>query len=174
MSSIYCKALLLYLQSNTTAKFAPRATPLPFTRNLFPNVSALRLTTRKTVRDGLRFPFQAMVSLPGSLRSLKVCMLITSSVFTIMGRWGLCLSRRWHLRETRSSSTMALQKDLCKRRRKKKAKWVSEHLSYPNVMVKRTRLFSLWATSFVASSNHQTPSHPKVVINGKWSVLLSP
>lgn len=54
-----------------------------------------------------------MVSLPGSLRSLKVCMLMTSSVLTMTGGWGLCLRRRWHLRDTRNSSTMALQKDLC-------------------------------------------------------------
>ncbi len=58
-----------------------------------------------------------MVSLPGSLRSLKVCILMTSSVLTMTGSCGLCLSRRWHLRETRSSSTMALQKDLCADRR---------------------------------------------------------
>lgn len=57
--------------------------------------------------------FYAMVSLPGNLRSLKVCMLMTSSVLTMTGGWGLCLSRRWHLRDTRSSSIMALQKDLC-------------------------------------------------------------
>lgn len=60
-----------------------------------------------------------MVSLPGSLRSLKVCMLMTSSVLTMTGGWGLCLRRRWHLRDTRNSSTMALQKDLCRRERKR-------------------------------------------------------
>lgn len=62
----------------------------------------------------------AMVSLPGNLRSLKVCMLMTSSVLTMTGGWGLCLSRRWHLRDTRSSSIMALQKDLCEGKERKR------------------------------------------------------
>lgn len=68
-----------------------------------------------------RLPLQAIVSLPGSLRSLKVCMLMTSSVFTRAGGGALWLSRRWHLRDTLSSSTTALQKDLCG---DKKTGWV--------------------------------------------------
>lgn len=60
--------------------------------------------------------FYAMVSLPGNRLSLNVCMLMTSSVFTMTGAWGLCLRRRWHFRDTLSSSTMALQKDLCGRK----------------------------------------------------------
>lgn len=52
-----------------------------------------------------------MLSLPGSLRSLKVCMLITASVLTIIGGWGLCLRRRWQVREKRISSATVLQKE---------------------------------------------------------------
>lgn len=54
---------------------------------------------------------QVMLSLPGSRRSLKVCMLITASVFTITGGWGLCLTRRWQVSDSRISSAMALQKE---------------------------------------------------------------
>lgn len=60
----------------------------------------------------------AMVSFPGSLLSLNVCMLMTSSVLTMTGGWGFCLRRRWHFRDTRSSSIMALQNDRCARRQK--------------------------------------------------------
>lgn len=84
---------------------------LPFPPTVFPCVSANLLAARERMITWSRFPFQAMVSFPGSLRSLKVCMLMTSSVFTIAGGWGLCLSLRWHFRDTCSSSTMALQKD---------------------------------------------------------------
>lgn len=54
-----------------------------------------------------------MLSLPGSLRSLKVCMLITASVLTIIGGCGLCLRRRWQVREKRISSATVLQKERC-------------------------------------------------------------
>lgn len=93
-------------------------TTLPFTPTLFPNASAHLFTAGERMKPWLRFPFQAMVSFPGSLRSFKVCMLMTSSVFIMTGGWGLCLSRRWHLRATLSSSIMALQKDLCRRKYK--------------------------------------------------------
>ena len=52
-----------------------------------------------------------MLSLPGSRRSLNVCMLMTASVFTIMGGCGLCLTRRWQVREKRISSATVLQKE---------------------------------------------------------------
>lgn len=55
----------------------------------------------------------AMVSFPGSLLSLKVCMLITSSVLTMAGGWGFCFRRRWHFRDTLSSSTITLQNERC-------------------------------------------------------------
>lgn len=62
----------------------------------------------------------AMVSFPGSLLSLNVCMLMTSSVLTITGGWGFCLRRRWHFRDTRSSSIMALQNERCTGQQEKK------------------------------------------------------
>lgn len=52
-----------------------------------------------------------MLSFPGSRRSLNVCMLITASVFTMTGGWGLCLTRRWQVSDSRISSAMALQKE---------------------------------------------------------------
>ena len=52
-----------------------------------------------------------MLSLPGSRRSLNVCMLMTASVLTIMGGCGLCLTRRWQVREKRISSATVLQKE---------------------------------------------------------------
>lgn len=54
---------------------------------------------------------QLMLSLPGSLRSLNVCMLMTASVLTIIGGCGLCLRRRWQVREKRISSATVLQKE---------------------------------------------------------------
>lgn len=54
---------------------------------------------------------QAMLSLPGSRRSLNVCMLMTASVLTIMGGCGLCLTRRWQVREKRISLATVLQKE---------------------------------------------------------------
>lgn len=67
---------------------------------------------RQFVLGCLASQLYAMVSLPGNLLSLNVCMLMTSSVFTITGACGLCFNRRWHFRDILSSSTMALQKDL--------------------------------------------------------------
>ena len=54
-----------------------------------------------------------MLSFPGSRRSLKVCMLITASAFTMTGGGGLCLTRRWQVRDSRISSATALQKERC-------------------------------------------------------------
>lgn len=96
-------------------------TLLPFAPTLIPHDSPHPLAAGQGVVVWRRLPLQAIVSLPGSRRSLKVCMLMTSSVFTRAGGGGLCLSRRWHLRETLSSSTTALQKDLCG---EKKTRWV--------------------------------------------------
>ena len=76
---------------------------------------------------GRRLPPQAVVSLPGSLRSWKLCMLSTSSALAGAGAGGLCLSRRRHLRDTLSSSTTALQKDLCG---DKKTGWVPHRCSW--------------------------------------------
>lgn len=70
---------------------------------------------RQFVLGWLASQLHAMVSLPGNLLSLNVCMLITSSVFTMTGACGLCFSRRWHFRDILSSSTIALQKDLYRR-----------------------------------------------------------
>lgn len=100
----------------------PTVTLLPFAPALIPHDSPHPLAAGQRVVVWRRLPRQAIVSLPGSRRSLKVCMLMTSSVFTRAGGGGLCLSRRWHLRETLSSSTTALQKDLCG---EKKTKWVA-------------------------------------------------
>lgn len=99
----------------------PTETLLPFTPTLIPRDPAHPLAAGERVVVWRRLPLQAIVSLPGSLRSLKVCMLMTSSVFTRAGGGGLCLGRRWHLRDTLSSSTTALQKDLCE---DKKTEWV--------------------------------------------------
>lgn len=95
--------------------------PLPFAPTLVPRGSAHPLATGEGAIVRWRLPLQAMVSLPGRRRSLKVCMLMTSSVFTRAGGGALCLSRRWHLRDTLSSSTTALQKDLWG---DKKTEWV--------------------------------------------------
>lgn len=62
---------------------------------------------------GVNPVLHARLSLPGSRRSLNVCMLITASVFTMTGGWGLCLTLRWQVSESRISSAMALQKERC-------------------------------------------------------------
>lgn len=62
---------------------------------------------------GICLGAHAMVSFPGSLLSLKVCMFITSSVFTMAGGWTFCFRLRWHFIDTLSSSTIALQNDRC-------------------------------------------------------------
>lgn len=87
----------------------PRLSLLPHTFSHLPE---------RGERQGSDDP-QAMVSFPGSLLSLKVCMFITSSVLTMVGGWGFCLSLRWHFRDTVSSSTMALQNDRWKIRAEK-------------------------------------------------------
>lgn len=64
-------------------------------------------------KTGASDVLQVMLSLPGSRRSLNVCMLMTASVLTIMGGCGLCLTRRWQVRAKRISSATVLQKERC-------------------------------------------------------------
>lgn len=86
----------------------------------FPQETSLCPSAGRELREsriqrhyGIRPGVHAMVSFPGSLLSLKVCMFITSSVFTIAGGWAFCFRLRWHFRDTLSSSTIALQNDRC-------------------------------------------------------------
>lgn len=126
---------------------------LPFTPTLIPHDPAHPLAAGERVVVWRRLPLQAIVSLPGSLRSLKVCMLMTSSVFTRAGGGGLCLGRRWHLRDTLSSSTTALQKDLCK---DKKTKWVPAPPAAPGVVDQDREgpdQRTLWRLSLFASTS---------------------
>ncbi len=57
---------------------------------------------------------QLKLSFPGRRRSLKECMLITASVFTMAGswRWSLCFTCLLHVNDSLISSITALQKDL--------------------------------------------------------------
>lgn len=87
---------------------------LSLSQQSFHPVSPLRVVPTEGQSFGVWLGAHAMVSFPGSLLSLNVCMLMTSSVLTMTGGWGFCLRRRWHFRETRSSSIMALQNDRCR------------------------------------------------------------
>lgn len=69
-----------------------------------------------------------MLSFPGSRRSLNVCMLITASVFTMTGGWGLCLTLRWQVSDSRISSAMALQKE----------RWGEQGQKAPLLLAKRS------------------------------------
>lgn len=62
---------------------------------------------------------QLMLSFPGRRRSLKVCMLITASVFAVGGAWcRLCFTLLSHVNDSLISSTTALQKDLLREKKR--------------------------------------------------------